>query len=88
MEFPISATESDSISFLDKDDISGPGHANYIKRTGDRSVDYALFKISTYSTSTESLERLKFVRDLEELTLLLGPTSIPTLSHVLQTLVT
>ena len=70
-------------SFLDKDDINGPGAEKYLKRTGDKSVDYSLFKISQYCTSSEASERIKFAKELEELTLQLGPRNLSSLYGVL-----
>lgn len=87
MEFGKLSTPSGEISFLDKDDINGPGRENYVKRTGDKSVDYALFKISQFSSSSEPSERIKFTKELVELTLQLGSRNLSSLIHVLHKLV-
>ncbi|OMJ92838.1 hypothetical protein SteCoe_4286 [Stentor coeruleus] len=86
MELGKFSSPSGEISFLDKDDISGPGRENYVKRTGDKSVDYALFKISQFSSSSEPSERIKFTKELEELSLQLGSRNLSSLIHVLHKL--
>lgn len=78
---------SNDFSFLDKDDINGPGSQKYVRRTGDKSVDYSLYKIAQYSGSTDVAERIKFTKELRELTLQLGNRNIPTLTHVINKLV-
>jgi HEAT repeat protein len=85
MEFAPSSTTEES--YLDKDDINGPGVEKYVKRTGDKSVDFALYKISQYSASTELSERIKFAKELEELALQLGSHNISSLFNVLTKLV-
>lgn len=78
---------SNDFSFLDKDDINGPGSQKYVRRTGDKSVDYSLFKIAQYSGSTDVSERIKFTKELKELALQLGKRNIPTLKQVIKRLV-
>lgn len=76
------------VSFLDKDDINGPGQEKYVKRTGDKSIDFALFKISQYSNSAELSDRIKFSKELEEILQQLGSRNSSSLNHVLQKYVT
>ena len=87
MEFPVNPNPSGEISYLDKDDINGPGLQKYIKRTGDTSVDFALYKISQFSASGELSERLRFAKELDELALQLGVRNLPSLSNVVKRLV-
>ena len=87
MEFPISSSPLGEESYLLKDDINGPGLEKYIKRTGDKSVDYALYKISQFSLSNEISDRLKFTKELEELSLQLGIRNVSSLYQILDKLV-
>ena len=86
MEFSVSPNSTLETSSLDKDDINGPGLEKYIKRTGDKSVDYALYKISQYSNSSEIAERVKFTKELDELALQLGYRNISSLHNVIKKL--
>ena len=86
MEFPVNPNPSAEISYLDKDDINGPGLQKYIKRTGDTSVDFALYKISQFSASSELSERLRFTKDLAELALQLGVRNLSSLGSVIKKL--
>lgn len=85
MEFPVGSTSTET-SYLDKDDINGPGLQKYMRRTGDTSVDYALFKIAQYSSSNELSERMKFTKELDELALQLGLRNISSLHNVVKKL--
>lgn len=78
---------SNDFSFLDKDDINGPGSQKYVKRTGDKSIDYAYFKIGQYSSSNDVSERIKFTKELKELALQLGTRNLPSLTNVINKLV-
>jgi hypothetical protein len=87
MEFPGGASIIESISYLDKDDINGPGLCHFLKKTGDRSIDYAIFKISSYIQSSEQSERVKFSKDLEDLMQMLGSSNLNYLFSSLEKLV-
>jgi hypothetical protein len=87
MEFPTSSGFNSEVSFLDKDDINGPGLERYKKRTGDKSVDFAFFKISQFSQSTELTDRIKFVKELDELLAQLGLHNLSSFSSFLSKLV-
>lgn len=109
LEFPTITCIIGEGSFLDKDDINGPGYpmnpeapdpndpqanppitsnSNFMRRTGDRSIDFALYKISQFSLSPDLAERLKFVKELDELSLQLGAFNATHIFSILQKLVT
>jgi hypothetical protein len=87
MESVLGSFMSNDFSFLDKDDINGPGSQKYVKRTGDKSIDYAYFKIGQYSSSNDVSERIKFTKELKELALQLGTRNLPSLTNVINKLV-
>jgi hypothetical protein len=87
MEFPAGTSVVDTISYLNKDDINGPGLSQFQKKTGDRSIDFAIYKISTYIQSSDLSERVKFTKELEELIQMLGPSNMSYLYSSLEKLV-
>jgi len=88
MEYPSGPSITESISFLDKDDINGPSQCLFPKKTGDISIDFALYKISQFSQSSEKSERIKFAKDLDDLLVMLGPNNLSPLLSSLEKLVT
>lgn len=59
-------------SALDIDDLNGPGLCLFPHPTGDLSVDYGLFILSTYSESKHFGDRLRFAKNLHRLLVYLG----------------
>lgn len=87
MEYPSGPSIIETISFLDKDDINGPGQCLFPKKTGDTSIDFAFYKISQFSQSSEKSDRLKFVKELDDLLEMLGPNNLSPLFSALEKLV-
>ena len=77
MQIPSSATA------LDLDDLNGPGSCRFPKKTGDLSVDFALFKISVYASAGTLADRVKFTMQLGELAQQLGRGKAENLAPVL-----
>ena len=45
---------------LDQDDLYGPGAFAFERTTGDCSVDFALYRMSLYTSATSSAEKVRF----------------------------
>lgn len=88
MEYPSGPSIVESISFLDKDDINGPGQCIFPRKTGDVSIDFAFYKISQFSQSSEKSDRIKFAKELDDLLVMLGPNNFSPLLSSLDKLVT
>jgi|688.fasta_scaffold1079468_2 hypothetical protein len=57
-------TPQDKKSYLDIDDMNGPGLCKFPKLNGNPEIDFALFKINRYAHCDKVAERLLFVREL------------------------
>lgn len=60
---------------------------NCMRKTGDKSIDFALYKISHFSLSPDLSERVKFTKELDELALQLGAFNAVHIFSILQKLV-
>ncbi|OMJ83774.1 hypothetical protein SteCoe_15253 [Stentor coeruleus] len=68
-------------------DIPVLSKANCMRKTGDKSIDFALYKISQFSLSPDLSERVKFTKELDDLALQLGAFNAVHIFSILQKLV-
>ena len=87
MEFGILRGIIDTKSYLDLDDVYGPGLQNYKKITKIPSCDFALYKISSYALCDIASDRRKFVSELPSTIEELGVNSIEYIEPLLQSIV-
>jgi len=86
-EFSLLRGIVDKRSYLDLDDINGPGLRTYKKTSAFSSVDFALFKIQGYSLSESASDRKKFVVELPNTIEDLGAIAYQYLDPVLTSIV-
>jgi len=77
----------DRKSYLDQDDLNGPGAWNFPQKTGDPTMDFALFKISRFQDSETVTERRQFAKELAQTARELGNRAHEFLPNVLSRLV-
>ena len=77
----------DKKSYLDQDDLNGPGAWNFPQKTGDPTMDFALFKISRFQDSETVTERRQFAKELAQTARELGSRAHEFLPNVLTRLV-
>ena len=77
----------DNKSYLDVDDLNGIGKGNVPERTGNKAIDFALFKINLFAVSENTSDRKNFIKDLVDTFRELGPKaeefSVPLLQSLL-----
>ena len=59
-------TSDEKKSYLDQDDLNGPGAWNFPQKTGDPTVDFALFKITRFKDSDTVTERRQFAKEITQ----------------------
>lgn len=87
-EFGILRGFIDLKSYLDVDDLNGPGLRTYKKISSLPSVDYALFKINSYALSDSPSDRQRFVSELPNTIEELGPSAAGYIDPLLTSIVT
>lgn len=87
-EFSLLRGIIDKKSYLDVDDMNGPGLRTYKKLSEFASVDFALFKIQTYCLCESPFDRKKFVGELPSTIEELGQTASLYLEPLLNSIVT
>jgi hypothetical protein len=86
-EFSLLRGFVDKRSYLDIDDINGPGLRTYKKISAFSSVDFALFKIQGFSLSESPSDRKKFVIELPNTIEDLGQAAYQYLDPILTSIV-
>jgi len=67
MDFLASLIRSkDTKSYLDIPDFNGPGNGDFPNKTGNSSLDFALFKISLFNSTESTEDIVNFIRNSEE----------------------
>jgi hypothetical protein len=74
-------------SLLDKDDINGLGQGSFPRSTKSYSVDFAVYKISIFSSLESANDKIKFIKDIDLVILQLGKQEIKPLFTVFNLIV-